>query len=397
MLLASDGNLYGTTDEGGTFTGGCSADYGCGTLLKVTRAGALTILHNFELSEAYNLAAPLIQGTNGNLYGVSYQGGIGCENGCGTVYQAAFDGAVNTIYDFCSEANCTDGTSPAALLRAANGMLYGVTLFGGTHGYGTFFSLTANGKLTTLYNFCAQANCADGSAPYRLIQGYDGNFYGVTIGGGLRNSRCTGDPSTPGCGTVFKITPAGTLTTIYRFCSLSGCPDQNPGFIMQATDGNFYSLSGGVSSPQILKMTTQGKLTLIPIVCESTPCVDEGGDFIQATDGNFYGTTPMGGTIVAGSDCAPTGCGTFFKFSMGLAPFVKTLPTIGMVGAEIIIYGTNLSGATSVTFNGATADFKIVSPTEITAIVPSGATTGKVKVTTPKGTLVSNVVFRVQP
>ena len=87
--------------------------------------------------------------------------------------------------------------------------------------------------------------------------------------------------------------------------------------------------------------------------------------------------------------------GTVFSLSVGLGPFVETQPTSGKVGAAVKILGTNLTGATSVTFNGTAAVFKVVSASLITTTVPTGATTGKVKVTTPKGTLKSNVVFRV--
>jgi hypothetical protein len=84
-----------------------------------------------------------------------------------------------------------------------------------------------------------------------------------------------------------------------------------------------------------------------------------------------------------------------FQFSEGLGPFVETRPTSGKVGTEVVILGNNLKGTTSVTFNGKTATFKVVSGTEIKTTVPSGATTGFVKVTTPKKKLKSNVIFRV--
>jgi uncharacterized protein (TIGR03437 family) len=80
---------------------------------------------------------------------------------------------------------------------------------------------------------------------------------------------------------------------------------------------------------------------------------------------------------------------------MGLGPFVKTLPTFGKVGNRITILGTDLTGATSVTFNGTPAPFTILSPTAITATVPVGATAGQIRVTTPSGTLKSNVTFEI--
>jgi uncharacterized repeat protein (TIGR03803 family) len=200
---------------------------------------------------------------------------------------------------------------------------------------GTIASSTQT--FTTLVSF----NKTNGANPGGLVQASDGNFYGTTPEGGTNTTSCYGN----GCGTVFKITPGGTLTTLYSFCSKSGC-----------TDG---------ANP---------------------------GGLIQATNGNFYGTTADGGTSSA---CSSPGCGTVFVLSVGLGPFVETRPTSGKVGAAVIILGNNLTGATSVTFNGRAAAFRVVSNTEITTMVPRGATTGPVKVKTPSGTLTSNVNFRV--
>jgi hypothetical protein len=116
---------------------------------------------------------------------------------------------------------------------------------------------------------------------------------------------------------------------------------------------------------------------------------------VQATDGNFYGTTWHGGTASACDPPPDGGCGTVFKLSVGLRPLVNTLPTSGNVGAKVFILGTDLRGTTAVDFNGTPARFTVVSPTEIKTTVPSGATAGIVTVRTPKGTLKSNVQFRV--
>ena len=199
---------------------------------------------------------------------------------------------------------------------------------GGANGYyGTVFKITTGGKLTTLYSFYSQTNCTDGQNPSApLIQATDGDLYRTTEGGAYSG------------GTVFKITPSGTLTTLY---SVTGMNDGDP--------------SAGL---------------------------------VQDTNGNFYGTTSGGCGLMHP-------CGTVFRLSVGLGPFVETLPASGKVGAAVKILGTDLTGAISVTFNGTAATFKVVSKSLITTTVPAGATTGTVKVTTPKGTLKSNVVFRV--
>jgi uncharacterized repeat protein (TIGR03803 family) len=160
-----------------------------------------------------------------------------------------------------------------------------------------------------------------------LVQGTDGNFYGVTKTGGAGDS-----------GTVFQITPTGTLTTLHAFHKIDG--------------------------------------------------VAPNATLVQATSGILYGTTSAGG---------PNYVGTLFSQNVGLGPFVETVPTSGKVGAAVIIVGLKLTGATSVTFNGTAAVFTVVSATEITTIVPTGATTGPVQVAKPAGTLSSNVPFRVLP
>jgi len=187
--------------------------------------------------------------------------------------------------------------------------------------------------VTTLYNFCSLSGCADGSLPIaRLAVGTDENLYGTTSDGGSG----TGCSSTSFCGTIFKLTPAGVLTTLHSF---------------DMTDGS-----------------------------------DPEGRLVQATDGKFYGTTAGGGSYHDG---------TVFRLSVGLSPFVEPVPTSGKVGAAVVILGNNLNGTTRVTFNGTTTVFAVVSSSEITTTVPKGATSGKIQVTTPSGTLTSNVKFRV--
>jgi len=181
--------------------------------------------------------------------------------------------------------------------------------------------------MITLHSF----HGTDGSEPYAgLVQATNGNFYGTTVYGG---ANCVPDG---GCGTIFKITPGGALTTLHSF---------------DVTDGE---------NPET--------------------------GLTQDTNGKFYGTMQAGGAYNGG---------TIYSLSVGLGAFVETQTSSGKVGAAVKILGTDLTGATSVTFNGTVATFTVVSKSEITTTVPTGATTGRVQVVTPSGTLTSNVNFRV--
>ena len=214
-----------------------------------------------------------------------------------------------------------DGKYPAAgLVQASDGNFYGTTSLGGDHGWGTVFKITPRGTLTILHSF----DGFDGGEPLAsLVQASDGNFYGTTAAGG---ANCV--PHN-GCGTVFKITPGGTLTTLYTFCSQSGCADgaYPEAGLVQASDGNFYGTtgSGGAHGPDyycpdngcgtVFKITPDGTLTTLYTFCSQSDCADgaepEAG-LVQATDGNFYGTTWGGGS---NEFCVQEGCGTVFKIT----------------------------------------------------------------------------------
>jgi len=391
LIQATDGNLYGTTLDGGTF--------GLGAIFKITASGKLTSLYSFcpdpvdSCPDGYSPFAGLVQGMDGNLYGATSLGGQrGCGpdgQGCGTISKITPGGVYTVLHQFIG----SDGNGVlASLIQGTNGNFYGMSQSGGAMDDGTVFQITPSGSLTTLYSFCARSGCTDGSLPTgALVQGTDGGFYGTTLVGG---SGCAGQ----GCGTIFKITPKGRLTTLYRFCSQTNCRDGAEPYagLIQATDGNFYgttALNGGNGYGTIFKITPKGKLTTLHDFCSKSSCTDGGeslAPLVQDTNGNFYGTTVRGGTNA-------NGYGTVFTLSVGLGPFVKTNPRAGKVGAKIEILGTDLTGATSVTFNGTPAVFNVVSKTLIAAHVPSGATTGKIQVKSPSRTLSSNVPFVVLP
>jgi uncharacterized repeat protein (TIGR03803 family) len=443
LIQGADGGFYGTTVSGGT--------NGVGTVFKITSGGALNTLHSFNDADGLNPFAGLIQAGDGNFYGTTFSGG---HLTLGNVFKMTPNGMVSPVYSFCNQQGCTDGANPyAPLVQGSDGNFYGTTQMGGNGscsglgvGCGTVFKVTPAGALTTLHAFAG----ADGIAPYAgLTQGSDGNFYGTTQYGGAA-ANC---PSfvTDGCGTIFRITPSGTLTTLYNFCSQLNCTDgygtyaglllaadgnfygtshyggahgdgtifritpggafttlhaftgypndgANPiGGLMQATDGNFYGTtpSGGAHflGGTIFQMTPNGTVTTLYSFCALTNCDDGASPYdvlLQATDGNIYGTASMGGV-----GCNGGFCGTVFKLSLGLGQFVSIQPTSGAVGTPVTIQGMNLSGATSVKFNGTAANFTVVSSGQITTTVPARATTGTVQVTTPSGMLNSHPDFRV--
>ena len=439
LVQATDGNLYGTTGSGGAIGGG--------TVFRLTQDGTLSTFYSFCSHRAHGYcldgagpAGALVQATDGNFYGATELGGF---LGLGSIFKLTPNGTLTSLYSFClGQSDCPEGQLPeAGLIQGADRNFYGTTqYYGGPSHNGTVFRITPNGEFTNLHSFDKQTGDQIHAG---LVQGNDGNFYGTTMDGGVADE-----------GTIFKITPGGTLTILHKFHQ-TGAAQPAAGLI-QASDGNFYGTTstGGANSNSrgtIFRMTPSGTLTVLYSFCSLSNCADglyPVSSLIQATNGNFYGTTSLGGssnaclagcgtvfefslssgtlttlhsfegvdgqapvaalvqatngniygtTPYGGNRCGSEDCGTLFELSMGLGPFVETNPAVGAVGTPVKILGTNLTGATSVTFNGIAATFTVVSSTEIATTVPAGVTTGKVQVVTPAGTLTSNVNFHVLP
>jgi uncharacterized repeat protein (TIGR03803 family) len=404
LAQTANGDFYGTTELGGAHNNPI-CDGGCGTVFEISAEGKEVTLYRFCAQAnsqgfctdgAFPLGT-LVQGYNGDFYGTTNAGNGTTE--AGTVFKLTPTGTLTTLYIF--PITDLDGSFPGTLARATDGKIYGTTSLGGAYGGGTIFSITPDGKLTTVYNFCALANCADGAEPVGgLIQATNGNFYGTTVYGGASGSVPMCSDAFDGCGTIFEITPAGKLTTLYSFCSQPDCADgQSPiAGLIQATEGNFYGTTefgGANTGGTLFQITPTGTFTTLYSFCSLANCADGANPvaaLLQGTDGNLYGTTTEGGA----SACSD-GCGTVFSLSMGLGPFVKTLPTARAAGGNVTILGNNLTGTTSVTFNGTAATIITISDTAIATTVPTGATTGTVQVVTPSGTLTSNVPFRIIP
>jgi uncharacterized repeat protein (TIGR03803 family) len=172
LIQGSDGNFYGTTGAGGATDDG--------TVFKVTPSGTETVLHAFAKTgtDGQTPYAGLIQGSDGNLYGTTYFGGA---HGFGTVFKVTPGGTETVLYSF---AGGNDGEHPyAGVIQGSDGNFYGTTYQGGASGYGTVFKLTPSGIETVLYTFAGGSS--DGAYPEAgVIQGSDGNFYGSTLQGG---------------------------------------------------------------------------------------------------------------------------------------------------------------------------------------------------------------------
>ena len=250
LVQGSDGNFYGTTSAGGASHGG--------TVFKITPGGVLSTIYSF--SNDSNGGAPyagLVLASDGNFYGTTGYGGANGQGG--TVFRITPSGTLTTLYSFCSQVNvsgyCTDGAYPdRRLVQASDGNFYGTTGGGGANDDGTLFKITPGGTLTTLYSF---SGGADGGSPYTtLLQVIDGNLYGTTQNGGANND-----------GTVFRVTLSGTLTTLYSFCSQTDCADGSDpeAGLTEAADGTLFgtTFGGGTGSNSnsgfpgtIFKLTT---------------------------------------------------------------------------------------------------------------------------------------------
>ena len=248
------------------------------------------------------MKSKMIAGTGIALFAV-----VSVVTGLRAQEQEAGQNASRVVFKTLFTFNNTDGADPsAALVQGTGGDFYGTTVAGLFNPDGTVFKISPQGKLTTIHNF----DLTDGSDPQAaLTLGTDGNFYGTTNGGGANKTACGG----LGCGTIFKITPAGALTTLYSFCAQADCPDgASPGALVQGSDGNFYGTTylGGTcfsGCGTVFKITPNGALTTL----HRFNATGDGGTspyyqagLVQGTDGNFYGTTTQGGPAPLASAAA---------------------------------------------------------------------------------------------
>jgi len=337
LIQASDGSFYGTTRAGGNFTCG-SSGLGCGAIFRVTASGQEVVLKSFGSSAAdgYRPAGPLIQGSDGALYGVTSFGGTFDR---GTIFRITLGGAYTVLYSF--GASPGDGSVPAGgLVQDTDGTIFGATTTGGTrscfqvpgtNNCGTIFKLAADGSFTTIYNFGATST--DGVQPNgSLALSTEGMLYGTTVDGGAHS--CSNSGATNNCGTAFRITKTGVLTTLHSFGSSSADGIAPQGAPVEGPDGFLYGTTASGGGGQCgfsfgcgtaYRMSKSGTLTILHAFALAGRADGYGpSPYITfGRDGFLYGTTGSGGSTQ--SDLA----GTAFRLTVGGAK--TTLVSFGPV------------------------------------------------------------------
>jgi len=297
LVRDAAGNLYGTAISSGAF--------GWGVVFKVDPSGTETVLHSFGdgSTDGRTPYGGLVRDKAGNLYGTTYEGGgIGCVDGCGTVFKVDTTGTETVLHSFAG--GTTDGCFPYAGLLLKAGNLYGTTQACGASSYGTVFRLSTSGKETILHNFAG--GTADGANPLygSLLMDTKGALYGVAQYGGTSNQ-----------GVVYKLNPSRALRVLYSFAggTTDGCnPDGTPAM---DTLGNLYGTAvacGSSNMGVVWKVSKSGKEKVLHNFAGGAK---DGADPIAGVildgNGNLYGDTQYGG----GTGCFGTGCGTVYKVS----------------------------------------------------------------------------------
>ncbi len=365
LTLGSNGNFYGTTQQGGSQSQG--------VVFQMTSSGTITILHNFNagVDGAFPWGPPILA-SDGNLYGTA-SGGAGAF---GLVYKVTTSGTYTTVYKF-SEA---DGYYPmASPTQGIDGDLYIPVALGGSEYCGTIVKITTAGVLVSSYSFPCDAG---GSFPIGpLVQDANTNFFSTTQNGG-----------TNGEGTIYKVTPTMAVTILHSFGATFGDGEYPSAGLALGTDGKYYgsAAEGGTYDDGILFNTNKtgfytdlysfnNSANLMQMSPLSPP--------VEYTTGLLYGVTEYGGT---------TNQGIVYSLNNGLTAFVNSPLFSGKEGSSVLILGTHLTGTSMVTFNGVPASFEVKSDTHMTAAVPPGATSGYIEVTTPSGVVKSRKLFVVR-
>jgi uncharacterized repeat protein (TIGR03803 family) len=331
LVQGQDGNFYGTTEYGGEYFNQYGDSFG--TVFKITTNGTFSSLYSFSGSDGANPVAQLVQGADGNLYGTTPYGGMDYYLNDGTVFKITTNGSFTSLTWF----GGSDGIEPeGGLVQGKDGNFYGTTDYGGGYNNGTVFKATPGGTLTTLYSFTGGSDGANPAAA--LVLGTDGNFYGTTYAGGAYTNQYG-----QSLGTVFKITTNGTFASLHSFSSSNGA---NPfAGLVQGADGNLYgtTYAGGAFTNQygqglgtVFKIAPTGTLTTLYSFTGGSDGANPLAGLVQGTDGNLYGTTSGGGTNNAG---------TIFRITLASAP-QPVFRSVSLAGGTITLTWGALVGQT---------------------------------------------------
>ncbi len=325
LIVGAAGNLYGTTQQGGS--------YGLGTVFKVDKSGKAIVLHSFKggKSDGAFPSAGLAFDTKGRLYGTTTLGG---RSNHGTVFRV--EASTTVVYSFTGTDG--DGAYPAAGLVADGvGSLYGTTQQGGTHGFGTVFKVNTAGKETVLHSF---RGVPDGAYPCAgLIRDAKGNLYGTTQLGG---------PASQNDGTVFKVDMKAKETLLYSFTDANGDGAYPIGGVVRDQAGNLYGTAsdGGANGiGMVFKLDKAGKESVL--YSFGTNKGDGAYPFaglVRDAKGNLYGTAELGGANGPGAvfEVTPTGTETILH-SFGGSD--GSFPLAGLAqDAKGNLYGTATEG-----------------------------------------------------
>ena len=329
LVQGSDGNFYGTTGYGGM--------NGTGTVFRISPSGNYTNLYSFigSPNDGSSPWAGLVQGNDSNFYGTTYAGGL---NGNGTVFQISPSGNYTNLYSFVGSPN--DGSRPwAGLVQGSDSNFYGTTGYGGLNDNGIVFQISPSGCYTNLYSFAGYPD--DGREPNGLVQGSDGNFYGTTYDGGTNDN-----------GIVFQINPSGCYTNLYSFAGSPNDGAHPEAGLVQGSDSNFYGttwLGGTNDYGTVFRISPSGSYTNLYSFAGYPNDGREPNGLVQGSDGNFYGTTWLGGMNDGGTVFRISPSGSYTNLlSFGNSPNDGNQPLAGLVrGSESSFYGTTYSGGVS--------------------------------------------------
>ncbi len=365
LVEGADGDFYGITDSGGA--------HGFGVFYKVTAAGDFTDLFDFDQTALGYTPVALVRGCDDNFYGLA----AAAFEPPGTFFAGTFfrmtpAGTPTGLHTFPNDGLEGRPGNTSSLVVAADCDIYGTTTGGGTTSNGKIFRLTTAGGYTPLYDF-PDLTGPNGSAPQGLIQGSDGDFYGATgFGGDATDLR----------GTLFRVTSGGTLTTLHAFLLEDG--GATPTWLMEASDGRFYgtSLSGGSTTGGTLFRFPPGGGFELLHTFNGPDGTAPSGPMIEASDGSLYGTAQTTAGFCCGTIIQRTPFGNIarvFAFPGGGAD--GSNPMGGLIqGADGRLYGTTFGGGTAGP-NGGIA-FAHVLPPSIQSLLPSSgpAAGGAVKI-----------------